>query len=854
MAKIPESHIMNTPITIHRAKPPTPPPSDNCCSSGACEDTGDVLAPVRELFVPAMCCSNEERQIHAALQGVPGISGLQLDVSRQLVAMHADDAAWEAARVAIRKLGFEIDPPISPPLEDSCCASGSCAAPIALATATQDAALKFAAPPNAPAGALLLRIPEMDCPIEEGQIRQALEPIFEVKRLRFDLPARALTVEAPSESWDKVTAAIKKLGFTPTKISVPPTADETAKAQRGELIRLIAALGVAVVAEVFHLAFPDTLPWRVAGMAVAAIAIALSGLAVFKKGLSALFRGQLNINALMSVAVIGAFLIGQWPEAAMVMALYSLAELIEARSVERARNAIAGLLALSPPKTEIKQADGSWALTDAKAVTVGATARVKPGERFALDGKVMVGHSAVDQSPVTGESIPVDKGPGEDVFAGTINQSGSLEFEVTKPASDTVLARIIHAVEEAQGQRAPTQRIVDRFAAVYTPAVFVVAIAVAVGFPLLAGWPWLDSVYKALVLLVIACPCALVISTPVTVVSGLAAAARRGILVKGGIHLEQARKLTIVGLDKTGTLTEGKPKLVAQLALDEASGEMALRVARNLAARSDHPVSKAVAAGIEGVDEAVQDFGAELGKGVHGTIGGRKFILGNHRWLHERGQSSPELEALMKEHEAQGRTVSVLADDSRALALFAVADTTKETSRRAVMELKALGIRAVMLTGDNATTAQAIASQVGISEVRAGLLPAGKQKVVAELQDAGEQVGMVGDGVNDSPSLAASQIGFSMGVAGTDIAKEAADVLIMNDDLRKVPETIRLSKKTYAVLWQNIVLALGIKAVFFLLAVFGSATMWMAVFADMGASLLVVFNGLRLLRGVRKVT
>jgi Cd2+/Zn2+-exporting ATPase len=586
-------------------------------------------------------------------------------------------------------------------------------------------------------------------------------------------------------------------------------------------------------------------------MAVAAIAIALSGLAVFQKGLTALLHGKLNINALMSVAVIGAFAIGQWPEAAMVMALYSLAELIEARSVERARNAIAGLLALSPQQVEVRQSDGGWASVEAKTVSVGATARVKPGERFALDGRVTAGQGAVDQSPVTGESIPIDKAPGDDVFAGTINQSGSLEFEVTKPASDTVLARIIHAVEEAQGQRAPTQRFVDKFAAIYTPAIFLLALAVAVGTPLIMGWPWLTAVYKALVLLVIACPCALVISTPVTIVSGLSAAARRGILIKGGVYLEEARKLKVVALDKTGTLTEGKPRLVAQTALATGAAEAdVMRIAKSLASRSDHPVSKAVAAGLQGEPLPVEDFGADLGRGVHGTLNGRQYILGNHRWVHERGLCSTQLEARLEEHEAQGRTLSLLADQEQVLALFAVADTVKETSKQAVAELKALGIRSLMLTGDNPSTAKAIASQVGIDDVQANLLPEDKQRVVTDLGKS-NQVGMVGDGVNDSPSLAAAAVGFSMGGAGTDTAKEAADVLIMNDDLRKVPETIRLSQRTYAILWQNIVIALGIKAVFFVLAVFGNATMWMAVFADMGASLLVVFNGLRLLKSTR---
>ncbi|MCY4756769.1 heavy metal translocating P-type ATPase [Pelomonas aquatica] len=691
----------------------------------------------------------------------------------------------------------------------------------------------------------------MDCPTEEGQIRRALEGFAEVRRLQFDLAGRALAIDAPPASWDAVTTAINAAGFKTETLSAPPAAEDTAKAQRAELGRLIAALVVAIGAELVHFLAPDALPWRVAGMGIAAGAIALSGTAVFRKGVAALFRGQLNINALMSVAVAGAFAIGQWPEAAMVMALYSLAELIEARSVERARNAITGLLQLSPARVEVRQADDVWTSVEAKAVAVGAIARVKPGERFALDGRVTAGQSAVDQSPVTGESIPVDKAIGDEVFAGTINQSGSLEFEVTKPASDTVLARIIHAVEAAQGQRAPTQRFVDRFAAIYTPAVFVLALAVAVGTPLALGWPWLTGIYKALVLLVIACPCALVISTPVTVVSGLAAAARRGILIKGGVYLENARKLSVVALDKTGTLTEGKPKLVAQVMRTQALPEdQVLRIARSLAGRSDHPVSKAIAAGLAGEASVVQNFGAELGRGVHGSVDGQDYVLGNHRWIHERGHCSAELEALMHEHEAQGRTITVLANAQEVLALFAVADTTKESSRQAIAELKALGVRTVMLTGDNPSTAQNIAKQVGIDDVRADLLPQDKQKAVEQLGASGE-VGMVGDGVNDSPSLAAAAIGFSMGGAGTDTAKEAADVLIMNDDLRKVPETIRLSQKTYSVLWQNIALALGIKAVFFVLAVFGSATMWMAVFADMGASLLVVFNGLRLLKSTR---
>jgi Cd2+/Zn2+-exporting ATPase len=729
--------------------------------------------------------------------------------------------------------GHAHDDPASPA---ACCHGSACATATAPVTAL-------------PAGdGLLLRIPAMDCPTEEGQIRRALDRVDGIRSLRFDLPARALNVDAPADAWPAVAAAITAAGFQVETLSTPPAAADIARQQRRELSRLIAALAVAVGAEALHYFAPDTLPWRAAGMAVAALAIALSGLGVFRKGLNSLWRGQLNINALMAVAVTGAFLIGQWPEAAMVMALYSLAELIEARSVERARNAITSLLALSPDTAEVRQADGSWARREARAVPVGAIVRVKPGERFALDGHVTDGRGAVDESPVTGESLPVDKAPGDLVFAGTINQSGGLSFAVTKPAGDTVLAGIIHAVEAAQGQRAPTQRFVDRFAAVYTPVVFLLAVAVAVGTPLLLGWPWLTGLYKALVLLVIACPCALVISTPVSIVSGLAAAARRGILIKGGVHLEQARRLRVLALDKTGTLTAGRPTLVAQQLLDaSAPMDEVLHLARSLAARSDHPVAQAIARGLTGEALRVDDFAAQAGRGVQGRIDGRSLVLGNHRWLHELGLCSPALEAQMQAHEAEGRTVSLLADERTVLALFAVADTVKPSSREAVAALRELGIAPVMLTGDNATTAQAIARQIGIDEVRAQLLPQDKQTAIAELGARGP-VGMVGDGVNDSPSLAAAAVGFSMGAAGTDTAKEAADVLIMNDDLRKVAETIRLSRRTHALLWQNIALALGIKAVFFVLAVFGSATMWMAFFADMGASLLVVANGLRLLR------
>jgi Zn2+/Cd2+-exporting ATPase len=711
---------------------------------------------------------------------------------------------------------------------------------------------------DTPAGATVFRISSMDCASEESEIRRALEPITGIRGLSFQLGARTLAIDAPTDLVRQALDVIRKAGFDPQPIQ--PRGDEPSHTENDEhahnfssgIWRMIGALVLAVLAESVSFFAPDVLPWKVLGMAVAAIAIGLAGLDTYKKGWFALRNGKLNINALMTVAVTGAFLLGQWPEAAMVMALYAIAELIEAKAVDRARNAIKGLLALAPDTAEVQQQAG-WQTMSVKSVELGAIVRIKPGERVPLDGVVTAGNSTINQAPVTGESIPVDKAVGDAVFAGTINETGALEFKVTAAANNSTLARIIHAVEQAQGTRAPTQRFVDRFAAVYTPVVFALALAVVVLMPLLTSVTWMEAAYKALVLLVIACPCALVISTPVTVVSGLAAAAKKGILIKGGVHLETARKLKAIALDKTGTITEGKPKLVEWLLVDPSANKTEMgRIALSLAANSDHPVSKAIAAGLVAQNSeqavSVDGFAALVGRGVQGAIQGQDYVMGNHRLIEERGQCSPSLEAVLKTHEEAGRTVTLLASTSGVLALFAVADTIKDSSKAAIAELKDLGVTPVMLTGDNAATAKALAVQAGIEDARGNLLPEDKLTAIKDMQQGYGATGMSGDGINDAPALAQADIGFAMGGMGTDIAMEAADVVIMNDDLRRIASTIRLSRATHAVLWQNIALALGIKAVFLVLAVFGTATMWMAVFADMGASLLVVFNGLRLLR------
>ncbi len=690
------------------------------------------------------------------------------------------------------------------------------------------------------------RIEAMDCPTEQTLIQNKLGKMKGIQKLEFNLINRVLGVWHELPSTDPIRDAIGSLGMQADLIEEGADKETASLPPANKPWWPLALSGVAALsAEVIH--FTNAAPtWVVA--IVALIAIFSGGLTTYKKGWIALKNFNLNINALMSIAVTGAVLIGQWPEAAMVMFLFTVAELIEAKSLDRARNAIGGLMQLTPETATVQQ-NGEWLELEVKDIALGSVVRVKPGERIGLDGEVVAGQSSIDQAPITGESLPVEKTVGDKVFAGTINQAGSLEYKVTAAANNSTLARIIHAVEAAQGARAPTQRFVDSFSKIYTPAVFALALAIAIIPPLFMGAVWFDWIYRALVLLVVACPCALVISTPVTIVSGLAAAARKGILIKGGVYLEMGHKLDYLALDKTGTITHGKPVQTDYVLLDTSLGEQALAISASLAGRSDHPVSQAIAkAALEGTRLPVETFEALAGLGVKGEVQGRLYHLGNHRLVHDAGYCSAELEAQLEALESQGKTVVLLFDASGPLALFAVADTVKDSSREAIEQLHALGVKTMMLTGDNPHTAKAIAAQVGIDQAQGNLMPTDKLQAIEALYAQGHRVGMVGDGINDAPALARAEIGFAMAAAGTDTAIETADVALMDDDLRKIPTFIRLSRDTAALLKQNIALALVIKLIFLAVTFAGMATMWMAVFADMGVSLLVVFNGLRLLK------
>ena len=628
--------------------------------------------------------------------------------------------------------------------------------------------------------------------------------------------------------------------------------------------RISAALVLALGAEAAHWGHSQWPALHYLGMALAVVAIALTGLGIYRQGLTDLKNRHLGIHALMAVAVTGAFLIGQWPEAAMVMALYVAAERLEDQAMDRARHALGQLLASTPSTAQVQQADGRYASTALEAVPLHAIVRVLPGEQIPLDGTITEGFSSINQAPITGESTPADKGPGDTVWAGSINQHGLLLITVDKASHDSLLSRIVQAVAQAQARKAPTQRFVDQFARIYTPIVLVLAIALAALAPWLLGWSATDALYQALALLVIACPCALVLSTPITIVSSLTAAARKGLLLKGGSVLETAHRLRHIALDKTGTLTTGRPSLqdwqvlgcadnAAQASATADAAECA-RTAYAIASQSEHPVAQAIAQGLQAsIAQArlptVQHITALPGRGVQAQrADGRPLFLVNLRWAQEQGLATPALAAIVQAQAAQGRSISLLATPQQVLAWFAVADTLRPEAPAAIAQLHALGLQVHLFSGDHPATAHAVATQAGIAHAQGGLLPEDKLRLLADLQTSGPTA-MVGDGMNDAPALAQADVGFAMGGAhSTDMAIETADVVLMHDDLRRLPDTVHLSRRTRNVLWQNIALALGIKLVFFALALTGHASMWLAVLADMGVSLLVVANGLRLRR------
>ncbi|HET7035757.1 MAG TPA: cation-translocating P-type ATPase [Thermomicrobiaceae bacterium] len=692
----------------------------------------------------------------------------------------------------------------------------------------------------------VLPIEGMDCADCARTLERAVSGLAGVREASANFLGARLAVEyVPGET--SIAAISRRVAEAGYRVS-DPAAEEPSRRRRlsgDRATRLTAAGAVLVVAglaaSLAGAALPSTILY--------ALAVLIAGVPVARKAWASLrLSHQLDINVLMIIAVLGAAALGDWLEAATVVVLFSVGESLEGYTVERARRSIRSLLSLAPSEAVLRTAQGEQRVP-ASAIIPGDLVIVRPGERIPADGVIAGGVSAVDQAPITGESVPVEKEQGDEVFAGTVNGAGVLEVRASRPASDSTLARIIHLVEEAQARRAPTQRLVDAFARRYTPAVVAGAVLLALAPPLLFGGDWSSWLYRALVLLVVACPCALVISTPVTIVAALATAARRGVLIKGGAHLEAAGQLRALAFDKTGTLTQGQLAVTAVTPLDGASADELLALAAAAERYSEHPLGAAIVRAAEGrglTPSPAADVRARPGGGIEARIDGMLVRVGTRAFA---GDGDQALEQRLAELEARGQTAVVVNAGGRTLGLIGLADQLRPEARPAVSALKAAGIATtVMLTGDRRPVAEAVARAAGIDAVEAELLPEQKVAAVERLLGRYGRVGMVGDGVNDAPALARASLGIAMGAAGSHAALETADVALLSDDLSRLAGVIRLSRATRRIIVENVGLALGLKLIVLVLAVAGAATLWEAVFADVGASLLVTANGMRLLR------
>jgi Cd2+/Zn2+-exporting ATPase len=692
----------------------------------------------------------------------------------------------------------------------------------------------------------VFKIEGMDCHEEVAILQRRLAKLAGMEALDADVVGQRLKIkyDAAKLTTSTIAEAVAQTGMRAWLEHETPRPVAAARSRE----RLVLVSGIALGTGLVLQFVPGTLPLTWAPFL---IAIVLGGIYTARRAWTSIQSRVLDINVLMMVAVTGAIALGEWSEAASVVVLFGLAQVLESRAMDRARGAIRSLMDLAPADALVVR-DGSPVRVSVDAVRAGDRVIVRPGEKIPLDGRVHAGQSHVNQAPVTGESLPVDKGPGDDVFAGTINGRGALEIEVTRLRRDSTLARIIHLVEEAQSQRAPSQAFVDRFARIYTPAVLVLAALIAVVPPLLAGGGWAIWIYRSLVLLVISCPCALVISTPVSIVSALAAAARKGVLIKGGARLERLAAVRCVAFDKTGTLTSGRLQVADVVPLNGAAPRQILSLAASLESHSEHPIGDAIVAraAAEGLrTDGVQSFQALPGLGAQGVVGGHPALVGSRRLFQERQMWSDDAETVFERLSAQGASIVAVGLGGTAVGIISVADETRATARDTVQMLREQGIaHVVLLTGDHQAAARSMAASIGIDDIRAGLLPEDKLSAVQALRREYGALAMVGDGVNDAPALAAADVGIAMGVAGTDAALETADIALMADELPKIPYALRLSRATSRNIRANIGFSLALKAAFLLLAVAGAATLWMAVMADMGASLIVIANALRLLR------
>lgn len=812
----------------------------------------------RRFKVTGLDCQNEVRALKAAVGPLAGGEDkLSFDTKAGWMEVAPDvSLSDDAIAAAVATTGMSAE--VWPREEGSACTS-----------CKGDEALTAPVPTSAP-GTVVLKIHGMDCGDEVATLKRELAGIVAEARLSFDLINGRMSVAgAPNaELVARIERTVAGTGMSAevwSEGAVSEGAETEARRRKTQSLLtaasgLLAATGLAIhaiAAGNIVSALSETpgvsAPPPLAAIIFYAAAILCGARYVAPKALLAARRLRPDMNLLMVVAVAGAVGIGQWFEAATVSFLFALALALEAWSLGRARRAVAALMELAPEIATVKDASGAERDVAAREVRIGAHIVVRPGERVPLDGRVIAGESEVNQAPITGESVPVPVSAGAVIYAGTINGEGALEVETTKAAGDTTLARIIRMVGSAHSRRAPTERWVESFARIYTPVVMGLAILVLVVPPLVFNGAWDEWFYRALVLLVIACPCALVISTPVSVVAALAGAAKQGVLVKGGVHLEMPAKLRAIAMDKTGTLTEGRPHVIEVAAFEGRSPEDLLSLAAALEARSEHPLAKAILA--KAAEQNVQfspgqGVQAVRGKGVTGRVGDRDAWLGSRVFLEERATSADKAEALARADRlaGAGRTVVAVGDGDGVWGLIALADAVRPEAKKIVADLHAAGIeRVVMLTGDNKATAERIAGETGVDEVQAELLPERKVAAVEALVGRYGAVAMIGDGVNDAPAMARANLGVAMGAIGSDAAIETADIALMQDDLSRLPWLIRHSKAALSVIRQNIAFSIGVKAVFTVLTVMGAASLWSAIAADVGASLLVVLNGLRLL-------
>lgn len=721
---------------------------------------------------------------------------------------------------------------------------------------------------------MIFKIKGMDCAEETNALRKAVGGLPGISDVKFNILNGTMSVTAAKRADDNgaIITAVERIGMRArlvdkTTHDVSPTGVEKFWQTYGRAV-LCAISGLAVATGFLsHWFLHGSLLDAIAGgekgefhvfpalsSGLYLVGVIAGGWYVFPKAVTSLRRFSADMNLLMTIAVLGAIGIGEWFEAATVVFLFSFSLVLEAWSVGRARNAIKALFKLTPPMARyICPHDGDIMEKPVEDVPPGATVLVRPGERIPLDGQITKGRTSVNQAPITGESIAVEKHEGDEVFAGTINEDGAIEFQVTKAAADTTISRIIRMVEDAQSRQAPSEQWVEKFARYYTPAMIILAVAIAIIPPLITGGGWSGWFYESLVILVIACPCALVISTPVSIVAALASAARAGVLIKGGAFLEEAGRLKVIALDKTGTITYGRPEVQKIIPLNGHTEEELFDRAVALELHSNHPLAKAIvrkAKEFNNIIAPADNYREFKGRGAEGSINGRLCWLGSHRMLHEKKMENDELHRNIDVLEDAGHSVVVVGNDDHVCGFISVADSVRENAISIVADLKNAGVeKVIILTGDNKGTARAISEKIGADEFHAELLPEDKLTAIEDAKRRYGSVAMVGDGINDAPALAAANIGIAMGVAGTDAAMETADIALMSDDLSRLPWLIHHGRRTLNVIRQNIGFALSIKLLFMGLALANIATLWMAIGADMGASLLVIMNALRLLNG-----